>query len=73
MAKRDIEAEITGSVWTHSVGVGQQVSVGTTLVILECMKMELPVTSPYDGVVRWLKPCGETVQTGDVVASVDVP
>ena len=71
MAKRNIESPITGSVWTHSVGVGQRIAAGTVLVILECMKMEIPVESPHEGVVSWLKPCGEMINVGDVVATVD--
>lgn len=71
MAKRNVEAPIAGSVWTHAVGVGQRVSAGTTLVILECMKMEITVDSPWDGEVTWLKPSGDTVNQGDVVAIVD--
>lgn len=73
MAKRKILAEIVGSVWCHSVGVGQQVAAGTTVLLLECMKMELPVVTPFDGVVDWLRPCGDTISVGDVVAIVDVP
>ena len=71
MAKQEVRAEITGTVWCHSTGIGQQVSTGTTLVILECMKMELPVTSPCDGIVEWLRPCGDMITTGDVIAIVD--
>lgn len=71
MAKRKVESPITGSVWTHSVGVGQHVTTGTILVILESMKMEIPVESPCDGVVFWLKPCGEMINVGDEVAMVD--
>ncbi len=71
MAKKNIESPITGSVWTHSVGVGQQVTAGTTLVILESMKMEIPVESPCDGEVTWLRACGDMINVGDVVATVD--
>lgn len=72
MAKRSVESPITGSVWTHSVGVGQTVLAGTVLVILESMKMEIPVESPVDGIVTWLRPCGETVNVDDVVANVEL-
>ncbi len=71
MAKRNVESPITGSVWTHAVGVGQRVTAGTALVILECMKMEIPVESPCDGEVTWLRACADMVNVGDVVAIVD--
>ena len=50
MAK-DIKAHITGTVWKIEVKVGESVSEGTTVVILESMKMEMPVESEDDGVV----------------------
>jgi biotin carboxyl carrier protein len=71
MAKRVVESPITGSVWTNAVGVGQHVTEGTTLVILECMKMEITVEAPCDGEVTWLKASGDTVNQGDAVAILD--
>ena len=71
MAKHTIESPIAGSVWTHSTSVGQTVEAGTTLVILECMKMEIPVETPVGGEVTWLRPCGDTINQGDPVATVD--
>jgi len=52
------------------VGVGQIVTAGTVVVIMECMKSEIPVETPCDGEVTWLRPCGDTVSVGDVVAIV---
>lgn len=69
--KHTVEAPIAGSVWAHSVGVGQRVTAGTTLVILECMKMEIPVEAPCDGEVTWLRPQGDTINQGDSVAILD--
>jgi biotin carboxyl carrier protein len=71
MAKHSIKTPTAGSVWTHSVGVGQQVVAGTTLLIAEVMKTEWPIESPIDGVVTWLKACGETLEVDDLVAIVD--
>ena len=70
MANVNVEAPVPGSVWTHSVGVGQIVTAGTVVVIMECMKSEIPVETPCDGEVTWLRPCGDTVSVGDVVAIV---
>lgn len=71
MAKYDIHSPTMGSVWTHSVGVGQRVVAGTTLLIAEVMKMEWPIEAPVDGVVMWLAPCGQTLEIGDHVATLD--
>ena len=72
MAKHEIKTLVGGSVWTHSVGVGQRVVAGTVLLICEVMKTEFPVEAPVDGVVSWLRPCGDTVEADDVVATLDV-
>lgn len=72
MARCEIKAPVGGSVWTHSVGVGQRVVAGTTLLICEVMKTEFPIEAPLDGVVSWLRPCGDTVEADDVVATLDV-
>ena len=42
-------AHIAGTVWKIEVAVGDTVATGQTLVILESMKMEMPVESPADG------------------------
>ena len=72
MAKHEIKIPVGGSVWTHSMGVGQRVVAGTVLLICEVMKTEFPVEAPVDGVVSWLRPCGDTVEADDVVATLDV-
>jgi biotin carboxyl carrier protein len=46
-----VRSEITGSVWEVEVAVGQSVSEGETLVIVESMKMEIPISAPAAGVV----------------------
>lgn len=64
----DVAAHITGTVWKIEVKVGQSVSAGETLVILESMKMEMPVDAPEDGVVKEIR-CSEAqaVNEGDVL------
>ncbi|OJH34203.1 biotin/lipoyl-binding carrier protein [Cystobacter ferrugineus] len=64
----DVAAHITGTVWKIEVKVGQQVSAGDTLVILESMKMEMPVDAEEGGTVKEIR-CKESqpVNEGDVL------
>ncbi|HKA67315.1 MAG TPA: acetyl-CoA carboxylase biotin carboxyl carrier protein subunit [Solirubrobacterales bacterium] len=64
----DIEAQITGNVWKIEVAVGDEVSDGDTVVILESMKMEIPVEAEDDGTVKEIR-CeeGQAVSEGDVL------
>jgi biotin carboxyl carrier protein len=72
MAKHEIRTPVGGSVWTHSVGVGQRVLAGTTLLICECMKTEFPIEASVEGTVTWLRPCGDTLEADDVVAILEI-
>ena len=68
----DVVAEMVANVWQVVAEVGQHVSEGDTLVILESMKMEIPVMSPQAGVVREIRVQPEdVVQEGDVIAVVE--
>ena len=68
----DIEAHITGNVWKVEVAVGDEVSDGDTVVILESMKMEMPVEVEDDGVVKEIKCAeGQSVQEGDVLVVLE--
>lgn len=71
MAKHEVRTPVGGSVWTHAAGVGQRVVAGTVLLVCEVMKTEFPVEAPVDGVVSWLRPCGDTVEVDSVVATID--
>jgi acetyl-CoA carboxylase biotin carboxyl carrier protein len=64
----DVPAHITGTVWKIETKVGDQVKAGDVLVILESMKMEMPVEAPDDGKVTEIR-CKETqaVNEGDVL------
>ncbi|HTG50237.1 MAG TPA: biotin/lipoyl-binding carrier protein [Gemmatimonadales bacterium] len=64
----DVAAHITGTVWKIEVKVGQQVAEGETLVILESMKMEMPVEATEGGTVKEIR-CKESqpVNEGDVL------
>ena len=68
----EVRAEITANVWQVPAEVGQTVGVGDTLVILESMKMEIPVEAPVAGKVAEVRVKPEDqVQEGDVVAVID--
>ncbi len=64
----DVAAHITGTVWKIEVKVGQTVSSGDTLVILESMKMEMPVEATEGGTVTEIR-CKESqaVNEGDIL------
>ncbi len=47
-----VESPIAGNLWQVQVSVGDQVAAGTALVVLESMKMEIPVLAPCAGIVR---------------------
>jgi acetyl-CoA carboxylase biotin carboxyl carrier protein len=68
----EVKAELVGNLWKIVAEVGQQVDEDDTLMILESMKMEIPITTPVAGVVREiLVKEGEVVQEGQTVAIVD--
>jgi acetyl-CoA carboxylase biotin carboxyl carrier protein len=68
----EIEAHITGTVWKIEVAVGDAVADGDTVVILESMKMEMPVEAEDDGKVAEIR-CqeGQSVQEGDVLVVLE--
>ena len=68
----DVEAHITGTVWKIEVEVGDNVDEGDTVVILESMKMEMPVESEDEGTVVEIR-CkeGESVTEGDVLVVLE--
>ena len=68
----EIEAHITGNVWKIEVKVGDDVSEGDTVVIMESMKMEIPVEAEDDGKVKEIR-CeeGQSVSEGDVLVVLE--
>ncbi|EWM67711.1 allophanate hydrolase subunit 2 [Micromonospora sp. M42] len=67
----EIRAEMVANVWKVVVSAGDTVSEGDTLVILESMKMEIPVVAESDGVVQRLAVNeGDVVQDGDLIAEI---
>jgi acetyl-CoA carboxylase biotin carboxyl carrier protein len=67
----NVLAHITGTVWKIEKKAGDSVSEGDTIVILESMKMEMPVEAPAGGTIKEIK-CkeGEAVNEGAVLAVI---
>jgi acetyl-CoA carboxylase biotin carboxyl carrier protein len=64
----DIEAHITGTVWKIEVEVGDEISEGDTVAILESMKMEMPVEAEDEGTVKQIVvAAGQAVSEGDTL------
>jgi acetyl-CoA carboxylase biotin carboxyl carrier protein len=67
-----IRAELAGNVWKVLVREGQKVAPEQPLMILESMKMEIPVAAPQAGTLkRLLVAEGQAVQEGDPLAEID--
>ena len=68
----EVKSEITASVWQVRTTVGATVVEGDELIILESMKMEIPLVAPSDGSVTEVRVQeGSPVQEGDVVVVLD--
>ncbi|WP_285710725.1 biotin/lipoyl-binding carrier protein [Microtetraspora sp. NBRC 16547] len=68
----EVRAEMVANVWKIVVGEGDTVDEGDTLVILESMKMEIPVIAEDAGIVAQLKVAeGDVVQEGDLIAVIE--
>jgi acetyl-CoA carboxylase biotin carboxyl carrier protein len=68
----DVEAHITGTVWKIEVEVGDTVQEGDTVVILESMKMEMPVEAEDEGVVKEVRvEEGQSVSEGDTLVVLE--
>jgi acetyl-CoA carboxylase biotin carboxyl carrier protein len=68
----EVEAHITGTVWKIECQIGQSVEEGDTLVILESMKMEMPVEAEDGGTVKEIV-CeeGQSVSEGDTLVVLE--
>jgi biotin carboxyl carrier protein len=68
----EIRAEMVANVWKVVASAGAQVEDGDTLVILESMKMEIPVLAESSGTVTQLAVDeGDVVQEGDLIAVIE--
>jgi biotin carboxyl carrier protein len=68
----EIRAEMVANVWKVVASAGDQVAEGDTLVILESMKMEIPVVAESDGTVGQIAVNeGDVIQEGDLIATLE--
>ena len=70
MARHEVESEVTGNVWKILLEVGADVAEGDVIMILESMKMEIPVESPAAGKLVELKVSAEDQEEEDQVVAV---
>ncbi len=67
----NVEAQVIGKIWKIVAKVGDSVSAGDEIVILDSMKMEIPVVAPQDGTVASINVKeGDAVEVGDVIATL---
>ena len=72
MAEIRVRSEIAGSVWKIEVVVGDSVAEDDPLIILESMKMEIPLLAPRAGVVREILVAeGEAIAEGEVAVVLE--
>jgi len=68
----EVKAELVGNLWKITTEVGQQVEEDDPIMILESMKMEIPVLSPIAGTIKeFLVKEGDVVQEGQTVAIIE--
>ena len=68
----EVRAHITGVVFQVVAIAGARVAAGDPILILESMKMEIPVEAPRAGVIQTIRVAeGQTVQEGDIVALLE--
>ena len=73
MALMEIESPVTGVVWRVATVPGDRVSAGDTVIVVESMKMEIPVIAERAGTVTAVKVAtGDVVQEGDVLLALTV-
>jgi acetyl-CoA carboxylase biotin carboxyl carrier protein len=73
MAIIDVKAEITGNVWKVLAKPGQKVAEDEAIVMLESMKMEIPISAPEAGTVKEILVSeGQVVTEGSVVGRLEV-
>ncbi len=69
----DIKSEIAGSVWKIIATTGSPIGDGDVIVILESMKMEIPVTAPCAGTLSALLVAeGDMIAEDQIIARMDV-
>ena len=73
MAVIDVKTEITGNVWKVLVKDGDSVEEDQPIVILESMKMEIPVSAPESGTIaEMMVEPEDIIKEGEIVARIEV-
>ncbi len=68
----EVKASVPGKVFKVEAAVGAAVKAGDPIVILEAMKMEIPVVAPQDGTVASINvSVGDAIENGDVLATMN--
>lgn len=71
MSTSNLESIVTGKVWKIEKAIGEAVAVGDTVLILESMKMEIPIEATSAGVLQSLSVAeGDSVSEGQVLGSI---
>lgn len=72
MAATKVVTDVAGNVWKIVAKVGDKLAEDDTIVVMESMKMEIPVTAPRDGTLKEiLVEEGEAIPEGETVAMMD--
>lgn len=71
MARVEIKSPVSGSIWMPAVGVGCEIFEGNCILTLEVMKMEVPIDAPCNGTLIEMRPQGDIVAEGDVIAVIE--
>ena len=72
MAIVNVKSEIAGNVWKIQLKPGDKVELEGEIMILESMKMEIPVLSPKGGIIKEIRVAeGEAIAEGQLVAIID--
>lgn len=68
----NVESPVAGKIFKIETTPGQSLSKGDTILVLESMKMEIPVVAPQDGTVAGFNvAAGDAVEAGDVIATMN--
>ncbi len=68
----EVEAQIAGNVWKIEKVVGEEVAVEDVILVIESMKMEIPVESPCAGRLSEIRVAeGDSIEEGTVLAVID--
>ena len=70
MAERTIKAELTGTVIAVERNIGDSVAADDIILVMESMKMEMPIATPMAGCITWLAAEGDQVAEGQPLVKI---